>query len=49
VKRCLKAGIVELEETFIARQFLAKHVTAATNTEAALEVLLGAMVITEES
>jgi hypothetical protein len=34
---------VEPEETFIARKRLGKHVLAATNTQATMEVLLGAM------
>jgi hypothetical protein len=37
---CLKAGIVEPEETSIARQRLNEH-TAATDTQATIEELLG--------
>jgi hypothetical protein len=36
----LKTGIVEPEETFIARQRLGKHVSGAMNTQATMEVLL---------
>jgi hypothetical protein len=32
VKWCLKAGIVELEQTSIARQQLGKHIPTETNT-----------------
>jgi hypothetical protein len=35
----LKAGIVEPEQTSIARQRLSKHIPAATNTQAAIEEL----------
>jgi hypothetical protein len=38
----MKAGIVE-PETFIVRQGLGKHVPAAMNTQATMEILLGAM------
>jgi hypothetical protein len=36
----LKAGIVEPEETAIARQKLGKHVSAVTNTCTTVEELL---------
>jgi hypothetical protein len=36
----LKAGIVELQQTFIVRQHLGKHILAATNTYATIEELL---------
>jgi hypothetical protein len=39
----LKAGIVEPEETSTTRQRLGKQVTAATDTEATIEELLGTM------
>jgi hypothetical protein len=38
---------VEPEEAFIAREWLGKHVPAAKNTETAMDVMLGAMVIKE--
>jgi hypothetical protein len=38
---CLKAGIVEPEETSIARQRLGKQVPAATDTQATIEKLFG--------
>jgi hypothetical protein len=41
VTRCLKEGIVEPEDTSIARRRLGKHVPAATKTQATIEVLLG--------
>jgi hypothetical protein len=34
---------VEPDETFIARQWLGKHVSATTIAQATMEVLLGAM------
>jgi hypothetical protein len=43
VTRSLKAGIVETEETSIARQRLGKHFPAATNTQATIEVMLETM------
>jgi hypothetical protein len=39
----LKAGIVEPEETVVARQQLGKMFPAATNTQAIIEVPLDAM------
>jgi hypothetical protein len=39
----LKAGIMEPEETFISRQRLRKQVSAATDTHAPTEELLGTM------
>jgi hypothetical protein len=38
--RRLKAGIAEPEWTYISRQLLGKQVTAATNEQATIEVLL---------
>jgi hypothetical protein len=35
------AGIVEPEETYIARQRLGKHVPTATNTQATIRIVLG--------
>jgi hypothetical protein len=43
VAESLKAGIVELEETFIARQWLSKQVSASINTQATVEELMGTM------
>jgi hypothetical protein len=44
-KKCtecsLKAGIAETEEMYIARQRLGRQVTAATNTQATTDELLG--------
>jgi hypothetical protein len=36
---CLKAGIVEAEETVLARQRLGEHVSAETDTYATIEEL----------
>jgi hypothetical protein len=41
VTRRLKAGIAELEETYIVRQRLDKQVSAATGTQTTIEELLG--------
>jgi hypothetical protein len=38
-----KAGIVQPEGTFLARQRLGKHVPVATKTQATIEVLLETM------
>jgi hypothetical protein len=37
---CPKAGIVEAEETSIAREWLGKHIPTAMNTQAPTEELL---------
>jgi hypothetical protein len=41
--RRLKAGRVEPEETYNARQWLGKQISAATDTQATIEQLLGTM------
>jgi hypothetical protein len=41
---CLKAGIVEPEETVISRQRLGKYFVAAMNTHATVDELLDAMI-----
>jgi hypothetical protein len=43
VTLCLKAGIVEPEETAVTRRRLGKHIPAATNTHAVIEELLDAV------
>jgi hypothetical protein len=40
VAQCLKVGIVESQETSIARQLLGKQVSAATDTQTTIEELL---------